>query len=225
MYQYYSPSDKKRTLDHSRIDLSNVTFWSWVLRSCEKSAKGLALTRSPDSRQISPWLVLNLPAGGKTRFDAFNEGTVIFVFARRYFVSFKSCPLLFLLLAEVVFIFCEVIAKLILATCVWAWASTHDVEKVISVNLLKFLYLCSTNNLGSDSTVLASLLKPKLIKDQWKRTPRTTCRERPETFFLVNVSSTLCVDCVNHSVIMKTEIRPARALAWCLLGLVTQHCE
>ena len=34
-----------------------------------------------------------------------NEGilTVIFVFTRRYFVSYKSCPLLFLLLAEVVF--------------------------------------------------------------------------------------------------------------------------
>ena len=74
MRQYYNsinialPQIKKRTLDHSRIDLSNVTFWSWVLRSCEKSAKGLALMRSPDSRQISPWLVLNLPAGGKTRF-------------------------------------------------------------------------------------------------------------------------------------------------------------
>ena len=107
-------------------------------------------------------------AGKHASLDALNEGTVIFVFARRYFVSFKSCPLLFLLLAEVVFIFCEVITMLILATCAWAWAwaSTHDVEKVISVNLLKFLYLCSTNNLESDSTVLASLLKPKLIKDQ-----------------------------------------------------------
>ena len=101
--------------------------------------------------------------------------TVIFVFARRYFVSLKSSPLLFLLLAEVVFFFCEVITKLILGTCAWAWAWTHDGEKVIAVNLLKFLYLCSTNNLESDSTVLASL---------HTETPRTTCRERPETFFL-----------------------------------------
>ena len=107
--------------------------------------------------------------------------TVIFVFARRYFVSLKSCPLLFLLLAEVVFFFCEVITKLILGTCAWAWAWTHDGEKVFSVNL-KFLYLRSTNNLESDSTVLASLH----TETDWgkKRTPRTTCRERPETFFL-----------------------------------------
>ena len=126
--------------------------------------------------------MLKLPAGGKhASFDAFNEGTVIFVFARRYFISFKSCPLLFLLLAEVIFIFCEVIAKLILATCAWAWASTHDVEKVISVNLLKFLYLCSTNNLGSDSTVLASLLKPKLIKKEHHE--RHAARD-PRHFFL-----------------------------------------
>ena len=155
--------------------------------------------------------MLKLPAGGKhASLDAFNEGTVIFVFARRYFISFKFCPLLFLLLAEVIFIFCEVIAKLILATCAWAWASTHDVEKVISVNLLKFLYLCSTNNLGSDSTVLASLLKPKLIKKEHHE--RHAARD-PRHFFCECFSSTLCVDCVNHSVIMKTEIRPARALA------------
>ena len=63
----------------------------------------------------------------------------------------------------------------------WAWASTHDVEKVISVNLLKFLYLCSTNNLGSDSTVLASLLKPKLIKKEHHE--RHAARD-PRHFFL-----------------------------------------
>ena len=68
---------------------------------------------------------------------------------------------------------------------------------------------------------------PLFLNQNWskKNTTNDMPRETRDIFSCDCFSSTLCVDCVNHSVIMKTEIRPARALAWRLLGLVTQHCE
>ena len=143
--------------------------------------------------------------------------TVIFVFARCYFVSLKSCPLLFLLLAEVVFFFCEVIAKLILAICYWLGLEHTMEKKSYPSTFLNFsnFVLRITWNL---TPPFSPLFKQNWWKI-WKRTPRTTCRERLDTFFLVNVSS------ASMTMSMKTEIRAARALAWRLLGLVTQHSE
>ena len=165
-----------------------------ILREVCKGAQ-IPSKSLPDSCQIFP------RAGKHASLDAFNEGmlTVIFVFARRYFVSLKSCPLLFLLLAEVVFFFCEVITKLILGTCAWAWAWTHDGEKI-------------------GWFVHRSSSIPKLIKEKKEHHERHAARD-PRHF------SCECFFCVNDYVIMKIEIRAARALAWRLLGLVTQHSE
>ena len=138
---------------------------------------------------------------------------VIFVFARRYFVS-----LLFLLLAEVVFFFCEVIAKLILATCAWLGLEHTMGKKSYPSTFLNFstFVLRITWNL---TPPFSPLFKPKLIKDMIKNTTNDMPRETRYIF------SCQCFVCVNDYVIMKTEIRAARALAWRLLGLVTQHSE
>ena len=69
------------------------------------------------------------------------------------------------------------------------------------------------------------LFKPKLIKDMKNNTTNDMPRETRDILSCECFFSTLYVDCVNHYVIMKTEIRAARALAWRLLGLVTQHSE
>ena len=65
------------------------------------------------------------------------------------------------------------------------------------------------------------LFKPKLIKDMKNNTTNDMPRETRDILSCECFFSTLYVDCVNHYVIMKTEIRAARALAWRLLGLVT----
>ena len=62
------------------------------------------------------------------------------------------------------------------------------------------------------------LSMPKLIKEKKEHHERHAARD-PRHF------SCECFFCVNDYVIMKTEIRAARALAWRLLGLVTQHSE
>ena len=59
---------------------------------------------------------------------------------------------------------------------------------------------------------------PKLIKERKEHHEWHAARD-PRHF------SCECFFCVNDYVIMKTEIRAARALAWRLLGLVTQHSE
>ena len=135
-----------------------------ILREVCKGAQ-IPSKSLPDSCQIFP------RAGKHASLDAFNEGmlTVIFVFARRYFVSLKSSPLLFLLLAEVVFFFCEVITKLILGTCAWAWAWTHDGEKKLA-------------DLYTDPPPYRNWLKKK----------KNTTNDMPQEIrdiFLVNVSS------------------------------------
>ena len=136
----------------------------------------------PDSCLIFP------RAGKHPSLDAFNEGmlAVIFVFARRYFVS-----LLFLLLAEVVFFFCEVITKLILATCAWLGLEHTMGKKSYPSTFLNFstFVLRITWNLTPPFSPLSI---PKHHERHAARDPRHFSCE--------------CFFCVNDYVIMKTEI-------------------
>ena len=76
----------------------------------------LSLTRVKSSRGRENTLPSTLLMRAYSQSYLSSPGVSFF-----FFVSFKSCSTLFLLLADVVFFFGEVIAKLILATCAWAW--------------------------------------------------------------------------------------------------------